>query len=314
VKLPQLAPSAYARVTLLAAVAVGVIIVTGGAVRVTGSGLGCTDWPNCTPDHFVAEWNLHQQIEYINRLFTGVVSVAVILAVLGSLRRTPRRRDLTWLSLSLVFGVLLQAVLGGLSVLNKLRPEWVMAHFLVSMLLLWAALVLHYRAREADARPHLAVHRQFLVLGRLIGVLAFAVLFVGTLVTGSGPHGGDENVVRLGFDPHTVTKVHGSLVWCLIALVVFTAWRLHAVHASATLVKRAEILVAALLGQGAIGYLQYSLNVPAGLVLVHIAGATLVWTAVVWFNLGFYERFGDVGIGVYDGEQFPQSFPASMQS
>src|SRR5262249_42013738 len=154
------------RITLFALFALVVIILTGAAVRLTGSGLGCPDWPNCNSRHFVEATSYHQAIEQGNRMFTGVVAVGVILAVLGSLVRVPRRRDLTWLSLALVLGVIVQAVLGGMAVIYELRPEWVMAHFVTSMLIIWAALVLHNRAREPDSRPQLIVHRDYLYLGR----------------------------------------------------------------------------------------------------------------------------------------------------
>lgn len=249
-------------------------------------------------------------VEFVNRIFTGVVSVAVILAVLGAFFHEKRRRELMWLSLSLVLGVLGQALIGALSVYYELMPQWVMAHFLLSMVLLWAALVLHHRAKEPDSRPQLVVHRQFLVLLRFDAVLAAVVLFVGTLVTGTGPHGGDADVRRLDFDPSSITRVHGTLVWVLIAVAVFTVWRLHAAGATSTLIKRGEALIGVMVLQGAIGYLQYALHVPAGLVLVHIAGATAVWMAVIWFNLGAYERYGDVGVGVYDGAEYPDDLGA----
>jgi heme a synthase len=240
-------------------------------------------------------------VEFTNRVFTGAVSIAVILAVLGALIRRPRRRDLTWLSLSLVFGVIAQAVVGGLSVLHKLRPEWVMAHFLLSMVLVWAATVLHHRAGQPDGKPHATVHPQHIMVARVIFMLTIAVLFIGTMVTGSGPHGGDAHVVRLGFKPHDITKVHGSVVWVLIATVAFSVWRLRAANASAALLRKGEIVIGALMVQGAIGYLQYALHVPAGLVLLHVMGATATWIAVTQYNLAFYERWEPAGIAAYDG-------------
>lgn len=296
--------------TVAAAVALAVIVVTGGAVRVTGSGLGCPEWPTCTDERVIAPLEWHPMIEFVNRVFTGVVSVAVVLAVLGALLRSPRRRDLTLLSSTLVLGVIGQAGVGALSVYYELKPQWVMAHFMLSMVIIWAAVVLCHRAREPDARPQLVVHRQFLVLARSIAVLGAVVLFVGTIVTGTGPHGGDEHVERLSFDPHLVTKIHGTLVWILIALTVFVVWRLHAVQATSTLVRRGEVLAGLMVMQGAIGYLQYSLHVPALLVLAHIAGATAVWIGIVWFNLGFYERYDVTGMPVYDGDAYPQDFTA----
>src|SRR3954447_5219993 len=151
-----LSADAYRRVTLFALVALGVIVVTGAAVRLTGSGLGCPEWPNCDTGHLSPHGTTgyHGAVEYVNRLFTGLVSVLVILAVLASLARDPRRRDLTWLSIGLVAGVVAQIVLGGLVVIYGLSPPWVMAHFAVSMALVANAVVLHHRAgTEAKRLP-----------------------------------------------------------------------------------------------------------------------------------------------------------------
>src|SRR5688572_26237518 len=146
----RLTPRAYRRVTLLALCALAFIVVTGGAVRVTGSGLGCPDWPTCAESSVVAPLEYHAMVEFVNRMITGLVSVLVILAVLGSMVRIERRRDLTLLSWGLVAGVMGQVVLGGLTVLFDLAPPLVMGHFVVSMLLIWCAVVLHDRAGLPD--------------------------------------------------------------------------------------------------------------------------------------------------------------------
>ena len=135
VRLPRVSPRAYRRITLLALCAQVFIMVTGAAVRLTGSGLGCSDWPTCEQDRLVAPFEYHAMIEFLNRTITGLVSIAVIAAVLGSLLRAPRRADLTWWSLGLVAGVVGQIVLGGLTVLFELQPPFVIAHFLLSMVL-----------------------------------------------------------------------------------------------------------------------------------------------------------------------------------
>jgi cytochrome c oxidase assembly protein subunit 15 len=150
VRLPRLSPRAYQRITIVALVALVFIIVTGAAVRLTGSGLGCSDWPTCEENSLVAPLEYHAMIEFVNRLITGLVSAAVIVAVLGSLIRQPRRRDLTWWALGLVAGVIGQIVLGGLTVLFELRPPFVIAHFVLSMVLVWNAVVLHQRGRYAS--------------------------------------------------------------------------------------------------------------------------------------------------------------------
>jgi heme a synthase len=297
----RISPHTYQRIVLVALVLLTLIIITGGAVRVTGSGLGCPDWPKCYEDRFAAELEGHGLIEFGNRLLTGVVGAAVIVGVLGSLLRQPRRTDLTLLSLSLVLGVIAQAILGGISVLVELHPLAIAGHFLLSMLILWSALVLYRRAKQPDGQPHAIVHRDYVWLGRAMMVLTAAVLVAGTVVTGSGPHGGDPDAQRFGFEPRDVTQVHGALVWTLLVVTALTVWRLYKAQADRSLIHKGEVAMAAMVAQGAIGYIQYATGVPAGLVLVHIAGATLVWIAVVWFNLSFHERWEPVGVVAYDG-------------
>jgi cytochrome c oxidase assembly protein subunit 15 len=305
VNVPKISPKTYSRIALAALISLIVITITGAAVRVTGSGLGCEDWPNCHENQFVARMSFHSQVEWINRLFTGVVSVAVILAAAGAALRTPRRKDLVLLALSLILGVAAQAVLGGFTVRHELDPRFVMAHFLLSMLLIWAGAALTYRARQPDTRPVAIVHRDYRILGRAMFVLTAVVLFVGTMVTGSGPHGGDEHVDRLDFALHDITRVHGALVWTLIFVTVVTMWRLRVAGASSTLLKKGEYCVAAMLVQGLIGYVQYALHLPAALALLHVAGAVAVWVSVVWFNLSFFDRYESQDLPVYDGDAYP---------
>lgn len=300
--IPRLSPTAYARVCVFALATLTIIIVTGAAVRLTGSGLGCPDWPTCANGQFVAASSIHSKIEFYNRVFTFVCSIAVAGAVLGSLLRKPRRKDLTWLSISLVVGVAMQAVLGGLSVIFRLSPPFVMGHFLLSMVLVFFAYLLVHRARQPEGRPQPAMSRDFILLVRGLAYFAFVVLFVGTLVTGSGPHGGDEDVERLGFSPQDITRVHSAFVWAFLALVVFTLWRMTKAGTSRTIIAKAEFLIITLVVQGAIGYFQYSLGVPAGLVIVHIVGAVAVWFAVLRLNFAMYERWEDHGLPAFDGE------------
>ena len=289
----ELSPVAYRRVTLLALVALGVIVVTGAAVRLTGSGLGCPEWPNCDTGHLTPHGTTgyHGAVEFVNRAFTGLVSVLVIVAVLGSLIRSPRRRDLVWLSAGLVVGVLAQIVLGGLVVHYGLSPPWVMAHFVVSMLLVADAVVLHHRAGETDGEYSEGVQRvpvvsrQLRVLGALLVGLAGLVIIAGTVVTGTGPHGGDEKVRRLGFSITTVARVHGSLVMLFLAVVLVTLWLLRRDRAPVVVRHRAEMLLAVLFAQAIVGYVQYFSGVPEVLVAVHIVGAVTVWVATLQFML-----------------------------
>jgi cytochrome c oxidase assembly protein subunit 15 len=261
------------------------IIITGAAVRLTGSGLGCSDWPTCESNRLVAPLEYHAMIEFINRTITGLVSVMVIVAVLGSLLRTPRRRDLTWLSLGLVGGVIGQIVLGGLTVLFELRPPFVIGHFVLSMVLVWNAFVLHHRAGHDGAKGLPLVPSGIRRLGTALVVLASLAVLTGTVVTGTGPHSGDEKAIRLSFDITTVAKVHSGVVWLFLATTIFTLVALRLRGTAAVIDRDAKVLVVAILIQGAIGYTQYFTGVPPALVLVHVAGSVAVWLAALAFRL-----------------------------
>ena len=281
--LPRISAGTYRQITLAALIALFAIIVTGGAVRLTGSGLGCPDWPTCARHHLVAPADYHAVVEFVNRVFTGAVSVAVILAVLGSLRREPRRRDLVWLSAGLVAGVLAQIVLGGLTVLYKLRPPFVMGHFLLSLVILGGAVILHERADEN--RREATAPLGLVQLGRLLFGATTLVVVLGTVVTSSGPHGGDKRAARLPYALRDVARLHGIAVMILLALTAVTVGVVIRSGVALEVVHRAEVLLAALVGQAAVGYVQYFTKLPAALVGVHIAGAAAVWVAVVRFNL-----------------------------
>ena len=290
VRPPRLSPRAYQRITLAALIALVAIIITGAAVRLTGSGLGCSDWPTCEEGQLVAPLEYHAMVEFVNRTITGFVSVLVILAVLGSLLRTPRRRDLTWLSLGLVAGVIGQIVLGGLTVLFELRPPFVIAHFVLSLVLVWNAVVLFRRAGTDGSRPLPVVAPRVRTLGRALVVLATAVVLSGTIVTGTGPHGGDEKVPRLSFDLESVARVHSLCAWALLATTIVTLATLHRRGAPLDVVRAARVLTATIVVQGAIGYIQYFTGVPPWLVLAHIAGSVAVFIAVLWFDLSLVAR------------------------
>ena len=228
-RLPRrsLTPETYRRLTLLALLSVAAIIVTGAAVRLTGSGLGCSDWPKCTERSFHSEWQFNAMVEFGNRLFTLVVSVAVILAVLGAHARVPRRRDLLWLAWGLVAGIVGQIVLGGLVVLFELKPPLVMGHFLLSMLLLLDAIVLHHRAGRPAGRRRPAVDGRILLLTRVLFAWTAVVVLTGTVVTAAGPNAGDEHVERLSWPLPDVTRLHSSFVLALVALTALFLVEIH---------------------------------------------------------------------------------------
>jgi cytochrome c oxidase assembly protein subunit 15 len=282
-------------VTLFALVALCVIIVSGGAVRLTGSGLGCPDWPHCDSTVAVDELDAHAWIEFGNRLFTGLVSVAVIAAVLGSLVREPRRRDLTWLSIGLVAGVVAQILLGAIVVRTDLVPAAVSAHFLVSMALVWNAVVLHRRAGEPEGAARLRVPIAIRDLARAAVAVAVVVLFTGTLVTGAGPHSGDPGEIeRLTIDVRDVARVHGTAVVTLVVLSLILVAELHRRRAPLRVRRRGLLLLGALVVQAGIGYTQYFTGVPVILVGAHILGAVLVWVAILELYLGLFTREPEV--------------------
>lgn len=294
-----ISPAGYRRITLLALLALIFIIITGGAVRLTGSGLGCSDWPTCEENQFVPNLEYHALVEFVNRAITGVVSLAVALAVLGALLRRPRRRDLVGLAFGLVAGVAGQVVLGGLVVWYHLSPWLVIAHFLLSMVLVANAVVLHHRAGRPDGAPtragtpaRVADH-----LTRLLVVLAVLAIVSGTLLTGAGPHGGDADVERLQYDIPSLARLHGgAMVLCAaVALLLWAgaergSFRLRRRGHRATSHAPAARLVVLVIGaQAAVGYLQYFTGVPVLLVGIHIAGAAALWTAVLRLHLAVHE-------------------------
>jgi cytochrome c oxidase assembly protein subunit 15 len=283
-------------------VSLAVGIVSGGAVRLTGSGLGCSDWPACTSTSVVAPLQYHAWVEFGNRLVNVLITVAIVLAVLAVLRRRPRRYDLIVLSLGLVAGILAEVVLGGETVLHKLAPPYVMAHFLLAMLLMVDAVVLYHRSRQpeltegmpagkvriAPARP--VVRRGHVVASRGMLALTAVVVVLGTVVTSTGPHAGAPEVPRFGFSLHTVAQLHGTSVEALLALTVATLWSMHLSRVAPAVLRRGELLLVVLVAQAAVGYTQYLTGDPVLLVGTHIAGATAVVIAMVAFNVGLYTR------------------------
>ena len=266
---------------MFALLALAFIVVSGAAVRLTGSGLGCSDWPTCEQDRLVAPLSFHPMVEFTNRLVTFVVSAAVILAVVGAFKRRPYRRDLLYLSWGLVAGVVAQVVLGGVTVLFELWPPLVMGHFLLSMILLANAVVLVHRAGRGPVRKEWTVDRELVLMTRLVLVAGSMAVFLGTVVTGSGPHGGDEEVDRLPFLVPDVVRLHAISVIVLVIGVIITWWLARRTNAGELITHHIRVTLGLLLAQAAIGYIQYFNSVPALLVGIHVFGAVLVWCALV---------------------------------
>ena len=268
------------------------IVVTGGAVRLTASGLGCPTWPRCTETSYTptAEYAVHGVIEFGNRLLTFVLTAVVVATLVAVIRQRPRRPALVRLAVAIFLGIPAQAVLGGITVLTGLNPWTVMAHFLLSMVLIGLAVVLHRRTGEGDvpARPLVARPLQQLALG-LLAVVA-ATLAVGTVVTGSGPHSGDPAAGRTGFNPESVSQLHADLVMLLIGLSIATWVALRAAGAPAAAVRAAAVLLAVEAGQATIGWVQYFTDLSVLLVGVHLLGACLVLVAATRLLLTLRER------------------------
>lgn len=284
-------PRAFRRVALAAAVFIAVIIVSGAAVRLTESGLGCPSWPNCEPGRLTprSASDVNGMIEFVNRTFTGLVSIAVIVAVLGAFLRSPRRRDLVALSLGLVAGVLGQIVLGGITVLIDLHPVAVMSHFLLSMLLLADAIVLYHRAGVPDGTAERAAFdRRIVTMSWVLVAWAAVVVVSGSVVTNTGPHAGDAEAKRFSLYLPSVARVHAASAIVFLVLIVALGYVAVRRGQIAPLERSFGVLLAAVVGQGAIGYVQYFNGVPALLVGFHVAGAVVVFSATLGLALGLY--------------------------
>jgi heme a synthase len=288
-------PRQYARVAYVTLGALTLIVLTGAAVRLTGSGLGCPTWPKCYGNVY-PPLNTHAVIEFSNRLITVPVSIAAGLAWLLALRRRPYRRDLMWLGAMLPLGVLAQAVLGGFTVKGALDYGWVMGHFALSMLLLVAATVLAWRAShepgerlKADRPP---TDRTLVWSVRALVALGALTIFAGTAATAAGPHAGGspgQKINRLDFHGRGtmdfVIHRHAEIALVFSLLAVGT-WRLARRSGPARpdpLVRRALTVLCVLLAlQGVVGLDQYETHLPAELVWVHVGLACLTWLAALW--------------------------------
>jgi len=279
-KARQISPAGYIWVSRFALILLCVIVVSGAAVRLTGSGLGCSDWPRCNSEKFIDVSTTHGAIEQINRLFTGLVTAIVIAAVLAARFRVPYRKDLVMLSWGLVAGVIGQIVLGGIVVLTDLHPLANQGHFILSMVLVANALILHQRAktdRKLDRMSHLSGLQK---LVRLTVVMGSVALVTGTVVTGSGPHAGDEKARRFDLAITTVARIHGISVLVAIALLLIVAWKMKQQRAQQLFGPLEMVLVIAIL-QATVGYVQYFNDIPALLVGIHIFGATMFFLSLV---------------------------------
>jgi cytochrome c oxidase assembly protein subunit 15 len=276
-------PGAVRRWALASVIANVGIIVTGGAVRLTESGLGCPEWPKCTADSLVAthEMGIYGAIEFGNRLLTGVLVAVAVGALLAAWLRVPRRMSLVKLAAAGLLYVPAQAIIGGITVWTNLNPWVVGLHFLASIPLVALSVALYVRSGEPDGAVVPLVPRPVRLLARGLVAVTSGVIVLGVVVTGSGPHAGDADTPRNGMDPELMSQLHADLVWLLLGMTVALIAALHAVKAPESAKRTAYALLAVELLQGVIGYTQYYLGLPELLVGMHMLGAGVLWVAAV---------------------------------
>jgi cytochrome c oxidase assembly protein subunit 15 len=267
------------------------IVLTGATVRITGSGLGCPTWPECTYGSYTpvagqAEGAFHAWIEFGNRLLTFLLLFAAVAVVIYAIRKA--RRDLLWRALLQVLGILGQGVIGGITVLTDLNPLAVASHFILSIFLIAGAVSIVARGRSPliSIRP---TETKVKILAQAQVLLTFVVIVIGTLVTGSGPHAGDLEAPRLKLDERAISWLHADAV---IALLGVSLALLVLSEISPETKRRIKIFFAVTLVQGIIGYIQYVTGLPELLVIIHVLGSTLVWIAAwrIWLSITTAER------------------------
>ena len=268
------------------------IVVTGGAVRVTASGLGCPTWPRCTDESFVphGELGMHGAIEFGNRLLTFVLIVIAIATWVAVLRLAGAARRDKWLVTLIALGIPFQGVIGGITVLTQLNPWVVALHFLLSMALVSASTVLVYRMRpyptptapgspDADA-PSTATRRLGIYLAWLVYLVTWGTIYLGTVVTGSGPHAGDVDAPRNGLDPGNATQLHADAVFTLVGLAI--AALVYARVFARPQQRSAVVFMLLLLLQGLIGFVQFATDLPIALVIAHMFGSAVLLIGATW--------------------------------
>ena len=284
VRLPDLGPRvrAFGWASLVANI---VIVVTGAAVRLTGSGLGCPTWPRCTGRSFTPHGalSIHQAIEFGNRMLTPVLAVVAVLTIISAWQTG--RRELRVLGTVLLLGIPAQAIIGGITVRTDLNPWVVSLHLLCSLAIIAVAVLFLWRIDRPTAH---VTHDRRTLLATFTAVTAAAVLYAGTVVTGSGPHAGDRNVPRNGLDPLQLSQAHADLVFLLLGLTVALT-----LLAPSEARRAAAWLLGIELSQGLIGFVQYFTGLPVVLVGLHVLGAALIAAATAWTVLAVRERAAD---------------------
>ncbi|MCB1258388.1 MAG: heme A synthase [Microthrixaceae bacterium] len=282
-------PEGYAKLALAALIVFVLIAVVGAAVRLTGSGLGCADWPNCS-DSFIEFGTPNQAMEQANRFLSGIGAiVAAGMVTVAARRRRPYRQDLFRLSLLLIAGVVANIPLGGITVLSGLHPAAVGSHFVLGMAMIGVSTVLLWRSRHPEGPRVSKVDPITLNLSRVMVLAMMSLMLTGPVVTGSGPHAGDIEAKRFGFAVPDVARIHSINMWIFLICATVLMFRMRTLVHDQDLFRRGYALLGVIVVQGGIGYAQYEMGIPAWLVILHIVGSSLVVIATLWFYLGLFD-------------------------
>lgn len=299
-RLPRVSPQVFSKFALATFIASSLIVLSGAAVRLTGSGLGCPDWPSCYQDRFTSSLSLHPLVEFSNRMVTAVYFVVLIATVIAAHLRSTKRRDLIWLSWSLILGLIAEAVLGGIVVYTHLNPWLVATHMWISLGMLVLSIVLHHRSRydySPDARADIASPLTRKASLALCAVFAL-IIVTGTGATGTGPHAGgfqgQDVAKRLPIALKDAVFAHSAIAMIFLGMVIAVFLLLESSHGPARLRRGARTLLYVAIAQGAIGFTQYATHLPAWLVELHVLGAVSLTIGVTHFQLGQVARDREV--------------------
>jgi len=290
VRLPRFSPATVRKVALVSVICYALLVLSGGAVRLTGSGLGCPDWPSCFQHHLTAVSSFHPIVEFTNRLVSVTVTLVSLAALAVTALRTPPRRDLTLLGGGLVAGIAAQIVLGGLVVLFKLNPYLVALHFVLTIVILADAIVLYHRSGNRPTRAEPVIGRDLVRLARLQLSILTLVTVLGTVVTGAGPHAGGAGALRIPIAFRDIAEVHSTVALFLIGVTLASQFAFHHANAPQVVRRRGRLFIEVMAIQGALGYLQYFLHDAAWVIEFHLAGATTLWITGIGFYLSLYRH------------------------
>ncbi len=282
----RIGPRAFLLLCRITLVTLLLNVATGAAVRLSDSGLGCPQWPDCSRGRLTPPLRLHPLLEFGNRVVVFLLVVTCIVTAVAAFLRRPTRTDLRWLAGGLILGVLGESVLGAVVVYSHLNPYVVLCHFMMGMALLTVGVVLTLRANHAPGRGEPLVPGRILWLTRGLLGMFVVVLAAGAATTGAGPHAGGKGAKRIPIALVDMTRIHSEVVLAtglLLLVILFLLWR---TDAPASVQDAGRIVLAVMAVQGIVGYTQYFTRLPALLVGIHVLGAALLWSTVLWFHHG----------------------------